>query len=193
MDCQPRRCQPRKQDIPASQGNGRLTVGKRLPNPRLVKSHLPYTVEEAARVCSAHRNTVRQWIKSGLPVCDNQRPTLILGRHLRDFLQTKRTKNKRPCRPGEIYCVRCRVPRSPAGGMADYEPSSDTAGAIVGICPACETLIYRMVTLAKLDQVRGELDITIPQAHSRIGDTADPFVNSDFKAGAPTHVKTQRA
>lgn len=26
------------------------------------------------------------------------------------------------CAPGEIYCVRCREPKSPAGAMADYEP-----------------------------------------------------------------------
>jgi hypothetical protein len=193
MDCQPRRCQPRKQDIPASQGNGRLTVGKRLPNPRRAKIHRTYTVEEVARLFGVHRNTVRQWIKNGLPVCDDHRPTLILGRHLRGFLQTKRTKNKRPCRPGEIYCMRCRIPRSPAGGMADYMPSSDTAGAIVGICPVCEAMMNRGVNLATLEQIRGELDITMPQAHSRIGDIPHPFVNSDFKAGAPTHVKTQRA
>ena len=168
-------------------------MGKRLPNPRLAKIHRTYTVEEAARVCSVHRNTVRQWIKSGLPVCDDRRPTLILGRHLRDFLQTKRTKNKCPCQPGEIYCVRCRIPRSPAGGMADYEPSSDTGGALVGICPVCEAMMYRRVSLAKLGQIRGELDITMSQAHSRIGDIPHPFVNSDFKAGAPARVKTQRA
>jgi hypothetical protein len=193
MDCQPRRCQPRRQAIRASQHDARLTVGKRLPNPRLAKIHRTYTVEAVARLYGLHPNTVRRWIKSGLPVCDDCRPTLILGRHLRDFLQTKRTKNKRPCRPGEIYCVRCRIPRSPAGDMADYEPSSDTGGALLGMCPVCEALMYRRVNLAKLDQIRGELDITMPQAHSRIGDIPHPFVNSDFKAGAPTHVKTQRA
>jgi hypothetical protein len=191
MDCQPRRCQPRRQSIYASQYNSRLTVGKRLPNPRLAKSHRTYTVEEAACLYGLHPNTVRHWIKQGLPIYGSTRPILVLGCDLREFLQAKRTKNKRPCQPGEIYCVRCRIPRSPAGGMADYEPSSDTAGALVGMCPVCEAMMYRRVNLAKLDQVRGELDITIPQAHSRIGDIPDSLVNSDFRAGARTHVKTQ--
>ena len=69
----------------------------RLPNPRRAKIHRSYTVEEVARLYSLHRNTVRQWIKNGLAVCDEQRPALILGSELRAHLVRKRTANKRPC------------------------------------------------------------------------------------------------
>ncbi|MFC5487704.1 helix-turn-helix domain-containing protein [Dokdonella soli] len=147
----------------------------------MAKIHRSYTVDEAARCFGVHRNTVRQWIKRGLPVCDDKRPTLVLGRDLASYLQVKRTINKRPCRPGQIYCVRCRAPRSPAGDMADYIASSATSGRLVGICPDCDALMNRRVSLANLLQVGGELVITMPQAHSRIGDTHHPFVNSDFK------------
>jgi hypothetical protein len=89
---------------------------KRRPNHRLVKIHRSYTVEEAARVFGIHKNTVRAWIDAGLPVCKDMRPHLILGRELAAFLQARRAKKKRPCAPGEMYCFRCRVPRTPAGG-----------------------------------------------------------------------------
>ena len=35
-------------------------------NPRRVKLHRSYTVEEAAMLFKVHKNTVRGWLKSGL-------------------------------------------------------------------------------------------------------------------------------
>jgi hypothetical protein len=48
---------------------------KRRPNYRLVKIHRCYTVEEAARLLGTHKNTVRAWVRAGLPTCDSKRPT----------------------------------------------------------------------------------------------------------------------
>ena len=45
-------------------------MGARRPNPKLAKIHRTYTVEEVARLYDVHRNTVRQWIKDGLPSMD---------------------------------------------------------------------------------------------------------------------------
>lgn len=154
---------------------------KRHPNPRLVKIHHNYTVEEIARRFSVHRNTVREWIKQGLPTIDKKRPYLILGRDLAVFLQARRKKNKRTCQPGEIYCVRCRAPKTPAGNMADYITVTETLGNLVGICPDCGALINRRVSLAQLEQIRGQLDIRMPQALRHISESTQPSVNSDLR------------
>lgn len=145
---------------------------KRHPNPRLVKIHRNYTVEEAAALLDVHRNTVREWVKRGLPTNDDRRPMLILGRDLAAFLHARRANNKQTCQPGEIYCVRCRAPKAPAGDMADYEPVTETLGNLIAICSSCETIIYRRVNLTKLGQIRGKLDITMPQALPHIGESA---------------------
>ena len=137
---------------------------KRRPNYRLVKIHRSYTVDEVARLFDAHKNTVRAWVKTGLPTCDGKRPTLILGRHLADYLQARRAKGKRPCELGEIYCVRCRAPKRPAGNMAEYQPTTATLGNLIGICPNCDTMIYRRASRAKLPEIRGNLDITFAEA-----------------------------
>lgn len=156
-------------------------MGKRQPNPRLVKIHRNYTVEEAATVLDVHRNTVRHWVQQGLPTTDQLRPMLILGSDLFAFLHRRRAKNKRPCQPGQIYCVCCRVPQAPAGDMADYQPRTETLGDLIGLCPTCETLMYRRVSLAKLGQVRGKLEVTFPKAERHIDESPQPSVNSDFE------------
>lgn len=154
---------------------------KRRPNPRLVKIHRNYTVEEAACRLCVHKNTVREWIKSGLPTSDHKRPILILGRELAAFLQARRTKNKRPCKPGEIYCVRCRAPKWPAGGMAEYRSITATLGNLIGICPDCEVMIFRRASLAKLSAIQVDLDITFPEAARQVS-VSDPLtVNSNFR------------
>ena len=137
---------------------------RRRPNHRLVKIHRNYTVEEISRLLGIHKNTVRTWIKAGLPVCDDMRPQLILGRELVAFFQSRRTKRKQPCAPGEMYCFRCRVPRFPAGAIADFVPTTDTLENLVGICPQCSAMMYRRASLAKLPLICGGLDITIAKA-----------------------------
>lgn len=156
-------------------------MSKRRPNPRLAKIHRNYTVEETARLFDVHRNTVREWIKRGLPICDSKKPMLILGKDLAEFLLARRTKNKRTCLPGEMYCVRCRSPKSPAGDMADYVQITESLGNLIAICPDCAALMNRRVSLAKLEQIRGQLDITMPQALQHINERHQPSLNSDLK------------
>lgn len=167
-------------------------MSTRHPNHRLAKIHRSYTVEEIARLFGKHRNTVREWIKRGLPTIDRQRPTLILGSELCAFLLARRTKNKRSCQSGEIYCVRCRTPRVPAGDMAEYQPLNPALGNLVGICPSCESMIYRRVNPAKLEEVRGKLDITMPQAPRRIAESTGASVNRDLAKGASDVDDAQR-
>jgi excisionase family DNA binding protein len=155
-------------------------MAKRHPNYRRVKVHRNYTVEEAAGLLGIHKNTVRLWVKTGLPVIADRRPILILGRDLAPFLQARRIRNKQRCQPGEIYCVRCRVPQLQAGDMAEYQPITEKCGNLAAICPACESMMNRRVSMAKLEQVRGKLDITFPQAPQQVSNSIQPSVNSDL-------------
>lgn len=154
---------------------------KRRPNYRLVKIHHNYAAEEIASLFGIHKNTVREWVKAGLPTCDTKRPMLVLGPDLATFLQARRRKNKRPCQPGEIYCVRCRCPKAPAGDMADYLPVTEKFGNLIGICPECDLMIYRRVSLAKLEHVRGKMDITFSEAQRQVSESGEPTVNRDLK------------
>lgn len=158
-------------------------MAKRHHNPRLVKIHHNYAVNEIAALLGIHRNTVDRWIKKeDLPLIDARRPRLVLGRDLATFLEVRRRRNKQSCKPGEIYCVRCRMPREPAGAMAEYQAHAGDLGNLVGMCPTCEGLIYRRVNITKIASVRGDLDITFTDGQRHISECAQLSVNSDFKS-----------
>ncbi len=153
-------------------------MNTRRPIPRLVKLHRSYSVAEIARLFGKHKNTVRAWIKAGLKTIDGKHPALIRGHDLREFLYAQRAAHKKHCGPGEMYCLRCREPRKPAGGMADFKPVTAALGNLIGMCSVCECIMYRRVSRAKIGLIRADLDITFMQAVRHIGETSQPSLNS---------------
>ena len=139
-------------------------------DPRRVKKLRSYTVNEISNLLGHHPHTVRNWLHSGLTAIDGRRPIVVRGEELQRFLQAKRTVRKRPCPPGTIYCVKCREPRRPDGNVADLRPLSSRTGNLEGICPACGKMMNRCVSLARLETIRGGLDIAVTDPQGRIGE-----------------------
>jgi hypothetical protein len=71
--------------------------------------------------------------------------------------------------------------------MAECIPTGPRTGNLRGICPHCDRLIYRRVNLAKIDAMRGELEITFTPPLSRIGESTVPSVNCDSAEKAQSH------
>ncbi len=150
-------------------------------NPNRAKIHRNYTVEEVANLFSIHKNTVRTWIKNGLPVCDERRPILILGAQLRAYLQEKRQSRKHKCRIDEMFCMRCRCPRRPAADMVDLAPVSASANRLTGLCPDCGSLMNRFASDSSLERIKEKLDVSTPQSLQHINKSNLLPVNSDFR------------
>jgi hypothetical protein len=146
-------------------------------NPRLAKLHRSYTVEETARLFGLHRNTVRNWLGAGLPIIDDRRPVLIQGKVLRIFLEARRAAAKCPCPPGTLYCLKCRAPRRPALGMADFLVRETGPGNLRTLCDTCETIMHRRASLAAIGLILPGVDIQIVRAPSRIVECRIPSVN----------------
>ena len=123
----------------------------------------------------------------GLRAIDDRRPILVLGAELRGFLRERRAKRKHPTPPGMIYCVGCRQPRPPAGNMVDYIPLSPTSGNFQGICPICDAMIYRRINLGKIEEVRGNLEVTFKEGRRRIADCSNPSLNHDSDTLGPAN------
>ena len=158
----------------------RETRRGRPPLHRRVKIHHSYTIGAAAKVLGVHKHTVSRWIAAGLPTTDAERPFLIRGEDLRAFLRARQPIKQR-CRSGEFYCLKCRVPKQPALGMAEYLPRTASRGLLTGICPTCDRMIYRAVKRDSIEQMRGGLDVAFPSTEQRIDDSAEPLSNVAFK------------
>ena len=137
-------------------------------NPNRAKIHRSYTVEEIALLFGVHKNTVRAWVKAGLPVCDDQKPMLILGSVLREYLQDKNKKRKQKCQKYEMYCLRCKSPQKPAENVVDYEPMNDTTGRMIGICSGCEGVINKYISLVNFEKIKQHFTDDI-KTHSQDG------------------------
>lgn len=144
---------------------------KRHQNPRLAKIHRSYKVDEVADLYQVDKNTVRNWIKKGLPTCDKKRPIMIHGSDLNAFHTANKVKNKRACQLHEIYCLRCRSPQTPAENMVEYQPINAKTGNLIAICPVCTTMMYRRVANSKIRLFQAEMHFTLPLAHLHIVDS----------------------
>lgn len=156
-------------------------------NPRLAKLHRTYTVEEVARLYGVHRNTVRAWLKGeGLRAIDDCRPALIQGKVLRAFLTARRAAGKCPCPPGTLYCMRCRQPRQPALGMADFTPIGERGGNLCAICEACGATMHRRARWSAVSLVLPEIEVRVAQRPRRIAGCSDPSLNRALRQDGRT-------
>ena len=162
-------------------------MGTRNYNHRLVKIHRTYTVEEMAILLGAHRNTVRRWLEAGLASIDCQRPLLVKGSVLVAFLKGRREKGKRPCKAGQFYCLRCRVPTRPAGSKVVYQAFTFDRGNLLGICPNCGARLCRRVSLARMAQAIGDLRVTFPQAQEHIDESPCLTLSGEFVGVSRSH------
>jgi hypothetical protein len=119
-----------------------------------------------------------------LQTCDRKRPLLVLGSDLASFLQVRHAKKKQPCKCGELYCVRCRAPKAPAGEMVEYLPETQKLGVLKGICPDCYCMMNRRVSNAKLEEVCGKLSVSFRKASCQLSNRNEPTLNSDFRKEA---------
>jgi DNA-binding XRE family transcriptional regulator len=126
-----------------------------------IRIHQAYDVPDVADLLGLTQQTVRAWIRDGLPVLATQRPVLVLGYELRKYLKDRDANAKRPTALGEFYCMRCRKPRKPFGMLVDYIPINESKGRLVALCSVCETTCNRFATKASLPELSGVFEIAI--------------------------------
>lgn len=148
----------------------------------LVKRHRNYTMEDAARCLGVAKITVRNWIKKGLPVLKDQRPFLIIGSDLIDFLDSQK-QAKQKCGLVQCYCFKCRAPRNPAYNEVEFLPSESGGGNLRALCNECTTVMHKRVSLSNLSRIQALTTVFIAQAETRLSNSAETSLNYHLKRG----------
>jgi len=125
---------------------------RRRYNVNLIKLSCSYDPAEVAKLLGIHRNTVRHWLKGGLTPLDNRRPILVSGAALKAFIRTGQQARRQKCAPGEFFCFRCRAPRRPWGGLADFSVFNEKIVKAVAFCSVCETAMHRTIQVPRWDR-----------------------------------------
>jgi len=152
---------------------------RRSYNTRLVKRSYSYSLQEIAELFDVHVNAVRRWIQDGLPRIDNQKPYLVHGSELADFLDARQTRRKRKCAPDEFYCCRCRAPRRPRHGVVDLTIENAKQVRLSAKCGTCGATMNRIGSVAKLASYRSLFNVQTTEQR-RIGERLEPGVMCHF-------------
>lgn len=131
---------------------------RRVPYARL-KSNFSYTFEEASELLGVCIGTVRRWTRDGLSCLSSQRPYLILGWALKEFLREREGPRGRKLGPNEFYCFTCKAPRQPMGMMADYVPINDRRARLEAICSVCGGVCNRLVSAGRKAELAEIFDL----------------------------------
>ncbi len=153
-------------------------------NPRLAKIHRSYSVIELATIFGVHKHTVRGWIRGGLPTADSIRPVLILGRDFQDWWSDRRKAAKRPLKPGQLFCLKCREPKAPALAMVECVVTNITTGNLKAMCETCGTMMHRRTRLTDIAITMPDLTVQRREASPRLMERASPSLNTDNRMEA---------
>ena len=155
-------------------------TGKRLSRQN-IRRHRNYTIDEAAKLLCIAKGTVRRWIATGLlPALTDERPYLVLGEDLCEFL-AKRTPPRHTCRLHECFCFRCRKPSEPAFSAVEIEQVNSTSGNLRALCSTCATVMHKRVGLAKLDALSALVEVTMTQRRKHIVESSPACGNEHLR------------
>jgi hypothetical protein len=110
-------------------------------NPRKICSHISYTIEELSKISGRCEKTFSRWIEDGLktvPGCN--KPFLISGRDIKEFLRNRKLKRKIPLNRSQFLCLTCKAARFAKRGSIRV-----VNGKKIALCRVCNGKMSRII------------------------------------------------
>ena len=159
-----------------------MPVKRRTYNTRLIRKAHAYYVHEVAERFGIHKNAVLNWVKQGLKTIDGNRPMMIHGSDLAEFLDNRQKSRKRTCQPDEFFCCKCRTPRKAWERLVDLTQLKKDRWLVKAICNVCSTNMRRISPARNLPELQNQFIIqTVNGEH--IKESFNPLVMRDFNQG----------
>ncbi|SER94298.1 Site-specific recombinase XerD [Tranquillimonas rosea] len=133
---------------------------------RNIRPHdaMVYTVAEVQALFSVSRNTVSNWVGSGLRPSDGSLPQLFRGAELRRFHADRAARSRRNLRLGEFKCIACGNAAFPELSTLSFQPREGNATLAHATCCDCSATVHKLLGVTECDKVQACLDTNTPLA-----------------------------
>lgn len=155
-----------------------MTKKKRKYNTRLIKQNLSYSTQDIGCLFGVHKRTVQEWYVEGLPRIDDRKPFLIMGFHLKEFLDKRQGSRKRKCQPKEFYCFKCQEPRQSWENIVDIKFLNEKRLMISGLCVQCNIPLNKICSTKKLDELH-KIFVVQEIRNKHLFGSSSPIYNTD--------------
>ena len=140
------------------------------------RANTVYSVEDVMRLYGVCRNTLSNWVGSGLQPIDTRQPQLFRGADLLQFQADRRARTSLQLRSGEFKCLRCKAAVFPMLQTLRLEsfPPGGTWG--VGQCPDCNIPVRKILNKTECDKLQDCLNTNTslcPRDEDKAGMPAD--------------------
>ena len=142
---------------------------KRHFNARIIKRNLSYSTQEIADLLGVHIGTTNNWRMTGLKTIDKQKPFLVFGADLIDFINRNNKKNKQKCKPDEFYCCKCKKPQQTWENQADIKIINAKRLMVSGLCVKCGTVVNKAGAVNKVNEYQKIFDVQVIHNKHLIG------------------------
>ena len=127
---------------------------------RGVSKHQSYTLEEAALIIGASKQTLSHWDANGtLRIMKSRKPNIVHGADLIACLEARKPAKRPPFAPGEFDCRSCHRRGKPYGMMADRYVLTPKTSRLAALCGHCEGKVSTIIGAARLAKYSAILEI----------------------------------
>jgi len=137
----------------------------KIHNLRLIKKRESYSFKQITELLKIHIRTVQAWKQEGMPTINNERPFLVMGYDLKEFLSQKIAKHRIKLQAIEFYCTKCRRAVRSKGNQVCLKTSGQSIGkqgfkelVIKGTCEFCNSKINRFSHSGRLEEIKTNFD-----------------------------------
>ena len=134
-------------------------------NTRLIKTRESLTSKQIAELFNLHPKTIQLWVKDGLITISNK-PILIMGYDLKEYLDSKQNDRKCKLESDEFYCTKCRKAVRSIDNDVWLELTGKTIGknqykeiVIKGVCDECHTRVNRFSHEGRIEEIKENFDV----------------------------------
>lgn len=145
---------------------GENKMGKNY-NIRLIKYRESYTLKQISETLNVHPRTVQEWRHEGLKTISSEKPFLVMGYDLKEFLKEKIKSRKIKLEVNQFYCTKCRCAVISKDNIVQLVSLNKTIGnqgfrclTIKGICQECGTKLNKFSHEGKLQELKNTFIIT---------------------------------